>query len=99
MSDNAPIDPRLDRYRPLSVALSRALVLAAALAVAALIVPGPAGRYLGEALVAILIAAPLLRVAWFVVRWFRRGDPRFAMVGVGVLSVISIGLVIALVGA
>jgi hypothetical protein len=37
-------------------------------------------------------------VLWFVVRWFRRGDVRYAMVGCGVLTVIAVGVLLALVG-
>ena len=35
----------------------------------------------------LLVATPLVRVGWLVQRWFRRGDVRFAMVGVLVLLI------------
>lgn len=96
--EGAPIDPRLDRYRPLTAGLQRALVGAALLAALAVVLPDPVGAWSGWALVALLVAAPLVRVAWFVRRWFQRGDPRFALVGLGVLLVVVAGVVLAAVG-
>lgn len=93
-----PFDPRLDRYRPLTWALQRALVLCAALAVLAVVVPDPAGGWFGIGVVVVLVGVPLARVLWFVVRWFRRGDVRYALVGCGVLVVIGVGLLLALLG-
>lgn len=93
-----PVDPRLDRYRPVTRALRWAVAAVAVLAAAAVLVPDPAGAWFGVALVTVLIGAPLVRVLWFVVRWFRRGDPRYAFVGIGVLVVIAIGTVLALLG-
>lgn len=96
--EGAPLDPRLDRYRPLAAGLQRAVVLSAALAVLAVVLPDPVGAWCGWALVVVLVGAPLLRVLWFVRRWVQRGDPRFALVGVGVLLVVAAGAVLALVG-
>lgn len=101
MTDDAashPMDPRLDRYRPVTRALRWAVVVVAVLAAGAVLLPDPVGAWLGVALVTVLIGAPLVRVLWFVVRWFRRGDPRYAFVGVGVIAVIAIGTVLALLG-
>jgi type VI protein secretion system component VasK len=93
-----PFDPRLDRYRPLTWALQRALVLCAVLAVLAVVVPAPAGGWFGIGVVVLLVGVPLARVVWFVQRWFRRGDVRYALVGCGVLVVIAVGLLLALLG-
>ena len=93
----APPDPRSGRFERLSTALSVAVAVAAVLVLGALLLPGRAAEVTGGALVAVLIAAPLLRVAWFVHRWFRRGDPRFAFVGLGVLGVVAAGALLALV--
>ena len=65
------------------------------LAVLALAAPAAVGEPLGAAMVVILAAIPLLRVAWLVGRWFRRGDPRFALLGLLVISVPVIGLLLA----
>ncbi len=98
MSSEQPIDPRLDRYRPLTRALELALAACAALAVLAAALPDPVGKWLGVTMVVLLVTAPLARVGWFVARWFRRGDTRFALVGVGVLVVIAAGVVLAALG-
>lgn len=97
-SSEQPVDPRLDRYRPLTRALEWALACCALLAVLATVVPDPYGRWLGIAVVVLLVTAPLARVIWFVVRWFRRGDTRFALVGCGVLVVIATGVLLAALG-
>ena len=94
----APVDPRLDRYRPLTRALLWALVACVALSGAAVVLPDPIGRWVGVAVVALLVGAPVARVLWLVARWFRRGDTRFALVGCGVLSVIAAGVVLAVLG-
>lgn len=96
---DTPFDPRLDRYRPLSRALRVGLVLTAVLAVAAVLLPGRASDVLGAGVVVVLVGAPLARVLWFVVRWFRRGDRRYALVGCGVLAIIATGVLLALAGA
>ncbi len=93
-----PVDPRLDRYLPVTRALRVVAVVVAVLASAAVLLADPVGAWFGVALVTVLIGAPLVRVLWFIVRWFRRGDPRFALVGVGVLAVIAVGTVLALLG-
>lgn len=93
---DGPVDPRVDRFRPLSNALGRALAAVGVLAVLAVLAPSPVGRWAGIALVATLVVVPMLRVVWLVVRWFRRGDHRYAWVGVGVLAVITTGAVAGL---
>jgi len=90
------VDPRFDRFRPLSTALGRALGLVAVLAVVAVVVPKPVATWAGAALVATLVIVPLARVVWLVARWFRRGDRRYAAVGAGVLAVITAGALIGL---
>jgi hypothetical protein len=90
-----PTDPRAHRFAPLSRALSAAVGVAGVLVLGALLLPERFGQVLGGALLAVLIATPLLRVAWFVQRWFRRGDPRFALVGLGVLAVVATGAALA----
>ncbi len=95
MSDEI-VDPRFDRFRPLSNALGWALAVVAVLAVAAVVLPSPAGVWAGAALIATLVAVPLARVAWLVARWVRRGDRRYAAVGAGVLAVVASGALLAL---
>ena len=92
---NTPEDPRLGRYRPLSRLITAGIIAVALLAVGALAAGGGLGDSLGTAMVALLAAIPLLRVAWLAGRWFRRGDPRFATLGLLVISVPVLGFLIA----
>lgn len=93
------VDPRFDRFRPLSNALGWALLAVTALAGLAVVLPRDLAVWAGAALVALLVAVPMARVVWLVLRWFRRGDRRYAFVGVGVLAVIAVGAVLGLLGA
>jgi hypothetical protein len=42
-----------------------------------------------------LIAAPIGRVVWLLVRWLRRGDRRFALAAVALLAVMGVALALA----
>lgn len=88
--------PLVGRQRQLVAFLRGALVLALLLALGGVVLPGDAGRYSGVALVAILVAVPVVRVAWLLVRWVRRGDPRFAAAAAALLAVVAVGAVAAL---
>ena len=96
--DHSPFDPRLERFAPLTRSLRGLLVACAALALAALVLPDPVSRWAGLAMFAVLVGAPVARVLWLVQRWFRRGDVRFASVGLGVLAVIASGVLLAALG-
>lgn len=94
-SDDCPPDPRQGRFDPLSSWLTAAVWAASVLALLTVIVPGRYTAIPGTALMAVVIATPLLRTGWFAVRWARRGDRRFALVAVGVLVVVAAGVVAA----
>jgi hypothetical protein len=66
------------------------------LSLAGLIVPGRIGTALLGSAVTLLIATPLLRVVWVTYRVASEGDRRFAMVGMTLLSVVSLGVLISL---
>ncbi|QGG95333.1 hypothetical protein [Actinomarinicola tropica] len=83
--------PLVGRQRHLVTFLRALYVLAFALALAGVVLPGEAGDAAGTALVATLVAAPVLRIAWLLVRWIRRRDLRFAAVAFGLLVVIGAG--------
>ena len=87
----APFDPRADRQRRLARFLRIAVALTFAVAVAALVLPGRAGTALGVAMVTMLVAVPLIRLAWLARRWLRKGDRRFAVVSVVLAVIISAG--------
>ena len=71
-----------------------AVLVAAALAA---LLPDEAGSAAGALMVGLLVAAPLVRVAWLGIRWARKGDRRFALVAAGLLAVVATGTVVALV--
>lgn len=75
--------------------LQVAVVVVAVAAVLGDVLHGPAGTAAELVLLATLVAVPVARVLWFVVRWFRRGDPRYAFVGTGVLVVMLAGVVLS----
>lgn len=72
--------------------LSR-LVLVASLVAAVL--PGTADRSLATVAVSLIVAAPLVRVAWLVFRWGQEGDLRFVAAGSALLAVVAVGGLLA----
>lgn len=90
--------PLVGRQRWLVRALRVGAFIAAALALGGLVVPGEAGEALAVGFLAVLIAGPILRVAWLAVRWVRRGDVRFALVSATLLLVVGAAVVLALRG-
>ena len=75
--------------------LRAAVVLAFALAVAGLALPGRAGRFAAWAMVVTLIAVPFARVAWLASRWAHAPDWRFFAAAVGLLVLTPGGAVVA----
>jgi hypothetical protein len=89
--------PLIGRQTLLVQALRGLGVAAWVLALAGLLLPGDIGSVAAGALVALLVIAPVARVAWLCARWIRRGDPRYALLA-GLLVVIALsGGAIALV--
>ena len=85
-----PPDHRTGRQDRLLVFLRVATGLTVLGAVLGVLVPGVGGRAAANAVVAILVAVPLLRVAWLVQRWLRKGDFRFAAIAIGLLLIIGV---------
>ncbi|MGI9577099.1 MAG: hypothetical protein ACR2OH_02745 [Microthrixaceae bacterium] len=92
---NAPTDPRHRRYRPLSNLLGAGMGAVGLLAFLTLLLGEGAGGDVGAAMVVVLATIPLLRVCWLVGRWFKRGDPRFAAVGLLVVAIPVCGFLLA----
>jgi len=84
-----------NRFSRLSIWLRRAVLLVAVLESITLLLPVAAAEKLGTVLLCLLIALPLARVLWFVQRWVRRGDLRFAAIAAGVLVVVGLGALLA----
>lgn len=68
----------------------------AAIAVAGLVVPGRLGSTAAGIAVMAVISVPLLRVIWIIYRFATERDRRFVMVGVGLLSVVALGVAMSL---
>ena len=75
--------------------LSRIVIVAGVLGWA---LPGAAGVAVATAAVAAVVAAPLLRVAWLVLRWRQERDRRFQVLGVGLLAVVALGAALSAAG-
>ena len=58
----------------------------------------PVGEGLAIAAVTAIVAAPLLRVCWLLIRWTQEHDRRFVATGVALLSVVATGGVLAALG-
>jgi hypothetical protein len=85
------------RYARMSAMLRFLTRAAFVAALAGLLLPHPVGPAASAVAVGIVVAAPLLRVAWLAVRWYLRGDRRYAAVAAGLLLVVGAGSVVALV--
>ena len=81
------------RQRVLVLYLRIALVLAFVVGVVELVIPERHRDAAGAVMVAVFVVVPLGRVLWLMVRWQRRGDWRFALVGLVLLAVVFTGLV------
>ena len=82
--------------RRLGRALHAAMIVTLAFSVAGALISGQAGSAIATAAVVLVIAAPLFRVGWLIVRWLREGDTRFAVVGFGLLAIVAVGFVLSL---
>lgn len=91
------MNERRPRYERIIWALRLTLRVTLAAAVLGTVLPGTAGRSASAAAVGLIIAAPLLRVAWLTYRWWRWGDRAFASVAAALLLVVGTGTVVALV--
>jgi hypothetical protein len=87
----------LIRYERMIQVLRLLTRLALVAAVAGVLLPDPAGEVGAGVAVAVVVGAPLVRVAWLAIRWYRRGDRRYAAVATGLLFVVATGSVLALV--
>ncbi len=79
-------------------ALRVAAAAAFGAAVAALLLPGALGDAFAVTAVVVVTATPLLRVGWLIFRWSQERDWRFVAIGVGLLTIVSLGALAALAG-
>jgi hypothetical protein len=85
------------RYARMTAMLAFLAKVALVAAVAGLVLPHPVGTAASGVAVGVVVAAPLIRVAWLAIRWFIRGDRRYAAVAASLLLVVATGSVLALV--
>lgn len=102
MSSDEPLEgvgpgphPLVGRQAGLSRSLWFVSMAAWCLAAAGTVLPGDAGLAAATALVAVLVAAPVGRVAWLAFRWIRRGDPRFATLAIALVVIVLSGAAFA----
>ena len=74
---------------------TRAVIVAG---LASAVLPGDTGTAVATAVVAVVVATPLLRVAWLVHRWRQEHDRRFVTLGGTVLAVVAVGAALAALG-
>jgi hypothetical protein len=88
--DGPPPDHhRAGRQARLLVFLRAATVATIVLSAVTVLVPDAVGRAAGAGVVTILVAVPLLRVAWLAQRWARKGDWLFATVACLLLGIVA----------
>ena len=92
---SAPPNPRADRQRWLTVYLRIASILVLAAAGVGALVPGDIGERAAIGMVGLLVAVPLGRALWLAVRWWHRGDRRFALLAVTLLLLVATGAALA----
>ena len=92
-------NPRHGLVRKWAGWMERLATGAFVLAVAALVVPGEVGTALGVALVVVLVAFPLVRVALASLRFSRIGDRRYALLALALLAIVAVGSASAVLGS
>lgn len=83
------------RYERMIRALRLTIGVAFIGALVGTVVPGDVGRVASVAAVGVIVAAPLVRVAWLTYRWYRWGDRGFASLAALLLLVVGAGTAIA----
>ena len=89
--------PERVRYERMIRVLRFLSRVAIAAALAGMLLPDPVGQAASATAVTVVVAAPLIRVAWLAVRWYRRGDRRYAAVAAALLLIVGSGSVLAFV--
>jgi hypothetical protein len=92
---DGPRDPKAGRFDGTVTALRLTTGLVAGAAIVALLLGSGPGDLVARVAITLLVAAPLVRVGWLAVRWFRRGDRRFGLAACGVLAIVAAGVVLA----
>lgn len=94
----SPPNWRQGRQRFLVGFLQISFLAVVAAAAAALVLPEPAAHWAAITMTSLLIAVPVIRIAWLLIRWVRLGDWRFALTSAALLGVVGVGALIATLG-
>lgn len=92
---DGPRDPKAGRFDRTVGTLRVTTGLVAITAIVALLLGAGWGDAVAWVAIGLLVAAPLVRVGWLAIRWFRRGDTRFGLAACGVLAIIAAGVLLA----
>jgi len=79
-------------------ALSWTTRIVMGLGLLSVVLPGRASTAVAVVVVAAVVAAPLLRVAWLVHRWRQERDGRFVAAGLLLLGVVGLGALLSILG-
>ena len=85
------------RYARMTAMLGFLTKVAFVAALAGVVLPHPVGTAASAVAVGVVVATPLLRVGWLAVRWYIKGDRRYAAVAASLLLLVGAGSVIAVV--
>jgi hypothetical protein len=85
------------RYARMTGMLGFLTKVAFVAALAGVVLPHPLGTAASAMAVGVVVAAPLLRVAWLAIRWSIKGDRRYAAVAASLLFLVGTGSVLAVV--
>lgn len=89
MSDETTsFDSRGGRQDDLALFLRIALGALLALSLAGALASARVSHDVGQAITVLLVGLPLLRLVWLLVRWIRKGDRRFTLLLLSLLSVV-----------
>jgi len=78
------------RQRLLVAALQIASWVGLAAAFVGLVGPGEVRDLAAGVFVGVVVGTPFGRLVWLMVRWIRRGDPRFAVAAGALLTVVAL---------
>lgn len=85
---------REGRQDDLALFLRISLAALLLLSLIGVVAHGRVSRDVGQAMVVLLVALPLIRLVWLLVRWVRKRDRRFTLELVALLAVVGIAAVV-----
>ena len=90
-----PFDPRAGRQRSLTAFLRLGSIAVLTTALVGTTVPGDVGRGAAVLMSGLLIAIPVVRAVWLALRWWHKGDRRFAVLALTLVALVATGALLA----